>query len=207
VFPTAGAEASDSPLPLALSHIVGDSHLLYHMLIFIGLFGLVASFHGIILASGRAIYEMGNEHFLPSILGKINSRFHTSSNSLILSMVIGFIALFTGHTGEIITLAVFGALTLYIVSMISFFKLRKNFPQMKRPFKVPFYPYTPAIALLLAIIALGAVIYYNFTLALIYALIMGGSFVWFKLVAVRRPAFVPGKELKEEYVVRSTETK
>ncbi|MGN6297987.1 MAG: amino acid permease, partial [Ginsengibacter sp.] len=40
---------SDSPLPLALSHIVGNNHLLYHLLITIGLFGLIASFHGIIL--------------------------------------------------------------------------------------------------------------------------------------------------------------
>jgi ethanolamine permease len=186
VYPEPGAAASDSPLPLALKAIVGDSNLLYHMLIFIGLFGLVASFHGIILAAGRAVYEMGTVRFLPSVLGKISKKFHTPSNALIFNMGIGIIALFTGRTGEIITIAVFGALTLYITSMISFFKIRKDFPDLEKPFKVPFYPYTPAIALIIAIIAMVAVVYYNLMLAGIYALILGVSFVWFKIATYRR---------------------
>ncbi len=200
VYPSAGAEASDSPLPLALSYIVGNSHLLYHMLIFIGLFGLVASFHGIILAAGRAVYEMGKDHFLPNVLGRISKRFHTPANALLVNMVVGIVALFTGRTGEIITIAVFGALTLYITSMISFFKLRKDDPNMERPFKVPFFPVTPAIALIIAIVALIAVVYYNLMLAGIYALIMAISFVWFKVASAKR-ASLNEKELREEVVV------
>ncbi|MGH2565117.1 MAG: amino acid permease, partial [Ginsengibacter sp.] len=50
---------SDSPLPLALGHIVGNNNAMYHLLIAIGLFGLVASFHGIILAAGRSVFEFG----------------------------------------------------------------------------------------------------------------------------------------------------
>ena len=186
VYPTPGADASDSPLPLALSHVVGNSHLLYHMLIFIGLFGLVASFHGIILASGRAVYEMGKERFLPPVLGKINKRFHTPAAALVANMVVGIIALFTGHTGEIITISVFGALTLYIVSMISMFKLRKDAPEMERPFKVPFYPATPIVAIVIAVVSLIAVIYYNLLLAGIYLLILGVSFLWFKVASYRK---------------------
>ena len=206
VYSSPGASASDSPLPLALSSIVGNNHLLYHMLIFIGLFGLVASFHGIILAAGRAVYEMGREHFLPSGLGKISKRFHTPANALIGNMFVGIIALFTGRTGEIITIAVFGALTLYIVSMISFFKLRKEFPEMERPFKVPFFPVTPAIALIIAVVAMVAVIYYNLMLAGIYALILGVSFVWFKIASYRK-AVIAKTELAEEFVVVPTDKK
>ena len=121
VYPEPGAAASDSPLPLALKFIVGDSHLLYHLLIFIGLFGLVASFHGIILAAGRAVLEMGRVGYLSPALGKVSPRFRTPANALMANMVVGIVALFTGKTGEIITLAVFGALTLYIISLIAFF--------------------------------------------------------------------------------------
>ena len=64
VYKTDGT-TSDSPLPLALSHIVGNNNLLYHLLITIGLFGLVASFHGIILAAGRASFEFGRVRFAP----------------------------------------------------------------------------------------------------------------------------------------------
>ncbi len=57
VFPSPGAAPSDSPLPLALSKITGTEGWVYHLLITIGLTGLIASFHGIILAASRATLE------------------------------------------------------------------------------------------------------------------------------------------------------
>ncbi|MGZ8538303.1 MAG: ethanolamine permease, partial [Flavisolibacter sp.] len=129
-------QTSDSPLPLALAHIVGSNDIMYHLLITVGLFGLVASFHGIILAAGRSSFEFGRVGFAPTILGKIHPKFQTPSNALLANMFIGIIALLTGKTGEIIIIAVFGALTLYIFSMISLLKLRKKEPDLERPFKV-----------------------------------------------------------------------
>jgi ethanolamine permease len=174
---------SDSPLPLALSQIVGENNWLYHLLITIGLFGLVASFHGIILAAGRATFEFGRVGYAPKFMGKVHSKFRTPANALLINMSVGIIALFTGKTGEIITISVFGALTLYIISMISFFKLRKNEPELERPFKVPLYPLFPAAALLIALVALAAVTYYNQKLALIFIGLMGGSYLYFSLQA------------------------
>ncbi|ADQ78318.1 ethanolamine transporter [Paludibacter propionicigenes WB4] len=201
VYPAPGAAATDSPLPLALTQIVGNSSFLYHMLIFIGLFGLVASFHGIILASGRAVYEMGKENFLPPVLGKISKKFHTPAVALIVNMFIGIIALFSGRTGEIITISVFGALTLYIVSMLSVLKLRKSAPELERPFKVPFFPLTPIVALIIAVISLVAVVYYNLQLAGIYVIIMAVSFAWFKIASYQKA------KLGEEEVVSEVVTK
>ena len=56
-------ETSDSPLPLAMGQIVGANSLLFHLLLTVGLFGLVASFHGLILAAGRSTYEFGFKGF------------------------------------------------------------------------------------------------------------------------------------------------
>jgi len=174
---------SDSPLPLALSHIVGSNHVLYHLLIMIGLFGLVASFHGIILAAGRSCFEFGRVRYAPPFLGKIHPRFRTPSNALLINMGIGIIALLTGKTGEIITISVFGALTLYIVSMIAFLRLRKKEPDLERPFKVPAYPFFPVIALVIASFSFVAMTIFNIELAGIYFLILGicyGAFRYFK---------------------------
>lgn len=183
VYSAPGAAASDSPLPLALAHVVGDNHILYHMLIFIGLFGLVASFHGIILAAGRAVLELGRVGYVHPALGKINSRFKTPMNALIANLVVGIIALLTGKTGAIITIAVFGALVLYILSLITLFFLRKNHPNMERPFKVPFYPVAPVVGLVISVVAFVAVIYYNQMLALIFGGIMAAGFAYYKLFA------------------------
>ncbi len=170
---------SDSPLPLALAKVVGESGWLYHLLLTIGLLGLIASFHGIILAAGRATFEFGRVGYIPKALGKVHPKFKTPANALIINTVIGLIALLTGKTGDIITIACFGALTLYIISMIAFFALRKKEPEMERPFKVPLYPVFPAAALIIATIALLAMTWYNLTLAGIYFLILVLAYLWF----------------------------
>ena len=185
VYDSSG-NASDSPLPLAIAHVVGDSGWMYHLLLTIGLLGLIASFHGIILAAGRATYEFGRQGLAPKALGKVHSKFRTPANALIFNMVIGIIALMTGKTGEIITIACFGALGLYIISMISFFVLRKKEPDMERPFKVPFYPIFPALALIIASISMIAMSYYNQQLALVFLAILAGSFILDKLVYAKK---------------------
>lgn len=179
VYPSPGAEPSDSPLPLALAKITGNSGWLYHLLITIGLMGLVASFHGIILAAGRATFEFGRVGYIPAAFGKVHQKFKTPSNALLINMVVGIIALLTGKTSQIITIACFGALTLYVFSMITVLVLRKKEPGIERPFKVPFFPYFPYIALIIAIISLVAMITLNLTIAFVYFVILLAGYLWF----------------------------
>ncbi|WP_342328633.1 ethanolamine permease [Pedobacter sp. FW305-3-2-15-E-R2A2] len=173
-------ETSDSPLPLALAKITGDNHLMYHLLITVGLFGLVASFHGLILAAGRSTYEMGRVHNIPSFLGKISPRFHTPANALIGNMVIGILALLSGKTSEIIIVSVFGALTLYIISMISIVILRKKEPELHRPFRIRFYPLFPVVALIIASASIVAMFIFNPKLGLIYFSILLITFLLYR---------------------------
>ena len=181
VYPFPGAPPSDSPLPLALAQVTGSSNWLYHLLITIGLMGLVASFHGIILAAGRATFEFGRVNYIPSSFGKVNARFKTPANALLINMVIGIFALLTGKTGEIITIACFGALSLYVISMITVIVLRKKEPGMDRPFRVPFYPWFPVIALTIAFVSLIAMTTLYAKLALVYFGILALSYIWFSL--------------------------
>jgi ethanolamine permease len=174
--------ASDSPLPLAMAQVVSENHPLFKILIGVGVFGLVASFHGLILASGRATFEFGRIGNAPKFLGEVNSRFKTPANALIANSLVGIIALLTGKTGQIITIAVFGALTLYIISMISVMVLRKKEPEMPRPFKVPLYPLAPIVALVIASVSLLALSVYNRELALIYFGIVILSFIAYKII-------------------------
>lgn len=177
----ANGQASDSPLPLALAAHFGEGHILYTLVTSIGLFGLIASFHGIILAAGRSTFEFGRVGFAPKNLGKVHQNFRTPANALLVNMGIGIIALFTGKTGEIITIACFGALTLYIVSMVSLLVLRKKEPELERPFKVPMYPIFPILALVIATVAFVAMTVYNLMIAGIYFAILGVAYLWFKM--------------------------
>ncbi|CAM4274404.1 ethanolamine permease [Cytophagaceae bacterium 50C-KIRBA] len=176
----ADGSLSDSPLPLALKHVVGDSNLLYHLLISVGLFGLIASFNGIILAAGRSTYELGKVKAAPPFLGRVHSKFQTPANALVVNMSLGILALLTGKTAEIITISVFGALTLYLISMVSILALRRNEPELERPFKTPFFPYFPWIALIIAGISMISMMYYNPIQAGIYFLILLGTSIIYR---------------------------
>lgn len=182
VFKNSTGETSDSPLPLAMAQIVGNNSFYFHLLITIGLVGLIASFHGLILVAGRSTLEFGRVGFAPNFLGIVNKRFQTPANALIINMLIGVVALFTNRTSEIITISVFGALTLYIIAMVSLLMLRKKEPDLNRPFKVPLYPFSPIVALLIACFSMAVMVYYNFHLALIYFGIIILSFIIFKVV-------------------------
>jgi ethanolamine permease len=189
VYPVAGAAASDSPLPLALSKITGSEGWLYHLLITIGLMGLIASFHGIILAASRATLEFGRVRYIPVVFGRVHPYRKTPVNALLVNMVIGIIALLSGKTGEIITLSVLGALSLYVLSMISLLALRKKEPGLERPFRVPFYPYFPVAALLIAVVCLVAMITLNIKLSLIYFSLLALSYIWFHFGPLKAAAF------------------
>lgn len=176
VYPEAGSlVTSDSPLPLALSKVVGKGHLMYHLLLTIGLFGLIASFHGLILASGRVTLELARAGHLPAPLSRIHGRFRTPANALFANLGIGLLALFSGKTAEIITLSCFGAITLYVLSLISFFRLRVREPSLPRPFKAPLYPASQALALLIAAISLVSMFVLNPVLGLLYLAILAAT--------------------------------
>ncbi len=178
--------ASDSPLPLALGHIYQPEHWLYRMLISIGIFGLVASFHGILLAAGRSTFEFGRVGFAPKWLGEIDAQKGTPAHALWTNMVIGLIAIATGKTGDIIILACFGAVSLYVLSMTSLLILRKTRPDLERPFLTPGYPATPWIALSLGVMALFALGIAYPALMLIFACIMASSYLAFHFLILKK---------------------
>ncbi|MES2279488.1 MAG: ethanolamine permease [Bacteroidota bacterium] len=156
----------DYPLPEAIGLVLGKGSGLTKLFTGIGLFGLIASFHGTILAYSRQIFAIARSGYLPQFLAGINARFKTPHWATIVGSLIGILVLvILQRTDQIIILSVLGALMMYLMSMLSLFMLRKKQPNMVRPFVSPFYPVFPAMALLLTAVCMGAIIYYNFWLS------------------------------------------
>jgi len=160
VYPPGKTEASDSPLPLVFQSI-GISAGWQTLILVFGLFGIVASLNGIILAAGRALYEMAKAGFAPSPLAALHKKFKSPHGALLANLGVGVVALFTGRTGDLITIACFGALALYFFSMLAFVKLRRSEPQLERPFRAPLYPVAPVLAAVLALVCFVAMAWFN----------------------------------------------
>jgi ethanolamine permease len=184
----------NDPLPQAMKAVVGDNSNWMHMLVWIGLFGLVASFHGIILGYSRQFFALARAGYLPQGLAKLN-RFQTPHRAILAGGVIGIAAIYSDSlinlqgmslTAAMITMAVFGAIVMYIMSMLSLFKLRKSEPLLERSFRAPGYPLVPGIALVLALVCLVAMVWFNMLIALVFLGFMGVGFIYFQLTHQQR---------------------
>jgi ethanolamine permease len=187
----------NDPLPQAMKTVVGENSGWLHMLVWIGLFGLVASFHGIILGYSRQMFALARAGFLPAWLAVVHPRFGTPHRAVLAGGVIGIAAIFSDElfsfggqtlTANIVTMSVFGAIVMYIMSMLSLFALRRKEPTLERPFPAIGYPVFPAIALALALLCLVAMVWYNLLLSLIFAGLMAAATVLFLVSGRERRA-------------------
>ena len=146
------------PLPESIAIALGKANGLTKIFAGIGLFGLIASFHGTILASSRQVFAMARSGYLPKFLAQLNLKFKTPHWAIIAGGIISAIALFTDKIDQIVIMSALGAVFMYMMSMISLFILRTKEPNLERPFSSPFYP---AVAML-------AIIYYHLVVSLIF---------------------------------------
>ena len=170
----------DYPLPEAMAMVVGRQSGWLHMLVTIGLFGLLASFHGIILSCSRQIFGLARAGYLPSSLAAVHSVRRTPHVALIATGVFGAIALLLGRTSELITLSALGALVMYVCSMLALFRLRRIAPALERPFRAPWYPALPFVALALSLLSLGVIVWFNPIVAVVFLTGFAGAALYYR---------------------------
>ena len=122
--------------------------------------GLIASFHAIIFAFGRNIFSLSRAGYFPHFLSVTLGERKTPYLALITGAAIGFMVLMVLYFvdpngsgtfgGIILNMAVFGAVIAYIMQMISYLILKKQFRKIYRPFISPLGSSGAAIALVIA---------------------------------------------------------
>ena len=178
VYRPGQTEPSDSPLPLVMAHVAGEGSMTFRIVVGVGLFGLLASFHGLLLAGARATFEFGRLGWGPAILGRVDSRTGAPAPALVTNMVLGLVALASGKTGDLITLSVFGALTMYGTSALAMLRLRRTEPELVRPFRTPGAPVVPIVAAVTIGLSLVAMGISNPKLAAIFLGVIAVGYGW-----------------------------
>lgn len=121
----------------------------------VALTGLVASFHTILYAQGRQIYSLSRAGYFPSALSVTHEKYKTPHLAMISGALLGLAVMLIiwfanggGGAGEtqlgddiigtvLLNMAVFGAMLSYIMQALSFILLRRNQPNIERPFRSP----------------------------------------------------------------------
>jgi ethanolamine permease len=120
------------------------------LLALIGLTGLIASFFTIIYAYGRNTYSLSRAGYFPKWLSVTHGTRNTPHVALIAGAVVGYAlavliyelgqsegALAGKIVGALLYMAVFGAVISYFMQCLSFILLRRNLPDIERPYRSP----------------------------------------------------------------------
>jgi len=114
-----------------------------------GLLSTLSALNATILASSRVAFSMGRDKMLHSSIRKIHPNWRTPhiaiavTGVIVLAMALLFPIHVIGSAASVMFLLTF---TLVNLSLIA---LRRKFPEMKSGFRVPFYPVTPILAMVL----------------------------------------------------------
>jgi ethanolamine permease len=158
--------------------VVGANSGWLHLLVWIGVLGLIASLHGIIIGYSRQIFALARAGLLPRALAAIHPRWRTPHIAIIAGGAVGIAAIYSDKfvsiagqplTASIVTMSALGAIVMYIVSLLSLVRLRRREPRLVRPFRVPLYPLFPLVALAIAVVSLVAIVYYNIAVSALFA--------------------------------------
>jgi len=130
--------------------------------------GLVASFFTIIFAYGRNTYSLSRAGYFPQFLSKTHGTRKTPHVALIAGAVVGYAVSYavyllqqkelgTQIVAALLNMAVFAAVISYILQMTSFVILRRNMPNIDRPYRSKWGVPGAVIAGTLAAISLIAI--------------------------------------------------
>ncbi|QUH00558.1 ethanolamine permease [Saccharopolyspora erythraea] len=170
---------ADNPLPAAARAAKGEDSLLAHVINYVGLAGLVASFFSIIFAYSRQLFALSRAGYLPRWLS-VTGRRRTPYAALIVPGTIGFaLAAITQDGAQLINIAVFGATVSYVLLNLSHIVLRRREPGLERPYRTPGGTATTGTALVLAVAAVVATFFVDEVAAAITAAIFVAALAYF----------------------------
>jgi ethanolamine permease len=162
-----GIGASGTPLFDGFKGIFGEG-IGASLLGLLGLIGLIASFFTIIYAYGRNTFSLSRAGYFPRFLSVTHGTRKTPHIALIAGAIVGYgVVLLTwslsrsGSSAQVVAavlnMAVFAAVISYTLQCISFILLRRNMPNIKRPYMSPWGVPGAAIAGIIAVVALVSI--------------------------------------------------
>lgn len=114
--------------------------------ILISVFGAL---NGYILTGPRIAYTLASQKTLPgyNFLSKLNNA-QSPANATIAMAILSALYALSGQFNLLTDLSIFAIWIFYVLTFIGVIKLRKDQPNLHRPYKVPLYPVIPMIAIL-----------------------------------------------------------
>jgi len=122
------------------------------LIIFGGLLSTLSALNATILASSRVAFSMGRDKMLPTSLSTIHPKRRTphiavaATGAILVIIALLFPIEVVGSAASLMFLLTFALVNLSVIA------LRRKFPEVRGGFRIPFYPVTPIVAIVLNIL-------------------------------------------------------
>jgi ethanolamine permease len=184
---TPAGEDNSRPLADVVYLVLGQSSPLTYGFGAIALFGMIASYHGMVYGTSRQAFALGRAGYLPSFLGTVHGKRRTPVAALLTCSLItaAFIVgnlWFKEAINVAVLMSTLTALIWYILAMGCLFVLRFQEPHIFANYRTPLYRVLP-----LTVLALSAFSVYVYSVinvkvipvtALLYAVGLGYFWFW-----------------------------
>ena len=201
---------SGTPLLDGLAVIFPDGRIASIISLF-ALTGLIASLQGIMFAAGRNIYSLSRAGYYPKFLSLTGSQTKAPWVALLAATVIGifliiFLPIFLGIDNEtlafsLLSMAVFGAVISYALQMAAYLLLKKNLPNINRPYLSPVGAGGAWISMIIAIVVLVVLFFSpDYRMPVIYlAFAFLAGLLYFGLYTRKRLVLSPEEKFAMEH--------
>jgi APA family basic amino acid/polyamine antiporter len=152
---------------------------------------LVSTFsatNSVLLTAPRVFYAMANDNLFFKPLAAVHPRFGTPANAIVVLGIWSAILASLGKFAELATGAIFIGWIFYGLGAAAIFPIRRSSKGIPIPYRVPGYPWTPFLFVLVALLIVGNAVYlafhdpgqFRYLAAGIVILLMGvpAYFIW-----------------------------
>jgi APA family basic amino acid/polyamine antiporter len=149
------------------------------------LLSILGGMNACLLMAPRVVFAMGRDRLLPAGFESVNpGGTPTVGHWTSAGVVAGLIA--TGTFDTVLALSAFFYVANYTLSFLSVFALRRNEPDTPRPYRVPGFPFTTGLALIISVGFLAGVVVTDWANSWKSLLLLGLSYPVYRLIVAAR---------------------
>ena len=143
---------SHIPLTLAAKQIFGETGAI--ILTIAAIIAALSSLSTAIMVQSSITRALSRDGYLPKFFLSTHRRFKTPHISIIFGSIFYILFAATGVVEFVGYVAGFASILGFALVNLSLIRLRMKMPHLKRPFKIPLYPYVPIAGILVSILLL-----------------------------------------------------
>jgi len=147
------------------------------LIAFGAVFSTISALNAVVIGSSRVAFAMGRENQLPAVLGHLHHRYGTPFTAIMASAGLMLLAVMVIPIRIVGNLASLFSLLGFVIVNLSVIRLRRQQPNLRRPFEIPYYPVPPILGIVFNLLLGLFIDPVTWALALAW-LVLGGAIYW-----------------------------